>query len=68
MFIRPAMSESQFDHDNDMEWGMSDPFDPDPVWLHPEDGLIPHPFPSRAEPATADEARAFWLDGGWDDW
>lgn len=67
MFIRPAMSESNFNMDSDLEWGTSDPFGPDPVPLDPEDWLVPHPSLSGAEPATAAEADAFWREGGWDE-
>lgn len=65
-FIRPAASESDFDYDSDMEWGMSDPFEPTPVHLHPVDPLIPHLFP-WVPAASPEEARCFWMDGGWDD-
>ncbi len=71
MFIRPAMSESNFNLDDDYdpasEWGISSPEDQPLVSQHPADGLIPHPSCSGAEPATAAEARDFWLNGGWDE-
>lgn len=48
-------------------WGTSDPFEPDPVPLDPENWLAPHPSLAGAEPATAQEADAFWREGGWDE-
>jgi len=67
MFIRPAMSESQFDHDDSLEWGTSDPFDPSPVPVDVADRLVPHPSSCPPTAPTAREAWAFWDEGGWDD-
>lgn len=67
MFVRPAMSESQFEQEDDMEWGMSEPEADEPVGMDPADRLIPHLSRSGALPATAQEAWLFWADGGWDE-
>lgn len=61
------MSESNFNLDEDPEWGMSAPSDEDLVSPHPGFTLIPHPSYGEAVPATAAEAYWFWHFGGWDD-
>lgn len=74
-FIRPAARAHWFEHDDDYDpamtsndpWEMSGPPEQKPVTGHPADGLIPHPSPSGAVPATDQEAWRFWMDGGWDE-